>query len=100
VQNLSAALEREVESFNSKIKAREEATASAQQGLQAELERARDQCDELQRQMRLAERQLARLRRPKVLFPPIRTILIHNHVLTWCLAMFPLFSPSVWTLSD
>ena len=66
MQSLAAALECEVESFHNKIKARDEATAFAQQGLQAELESARDDCDELQRQLRMAERQLARLRRPKV----------------------------------
>lgn len=66
VQVLAAALEGEVDSFNSKMKAKEEATALVQQGLLADLESARDDCDELQRQLRLAERQLARLRRPKV----------------------------------
>lgn len=65
LQSLAAALECEMESFNSKMKAREEATAFAQQGLQAELESARDDCDDLQRQLRMAERNLARLRRPK-----------------------------------
>ena len=66
MQSLAAALEREVESFDIKMKAKDEATAFAQQGLQAELESARDDCDDLQRQLRLAEKQLARLRRPKV----------------------------------
>ena len=66
MQNLSTALEREMESFNSKIKAKEENMMLAQQSLQAELEVARDDCDDLQRQLRMAERQLARLRRPKV----------------------------------
>lgn len=69
MQSLAAALEREVDSFNVKMKAKEEATAFAQQSLQAELESARDDCDELQRQLRLAEKQLARLRRPKVRVP-------------------------------
>jgi predicted nucleic acid-binding Zn-ribbon protein len=66
VQSLAAALDNEIQSFNSKIKTKEEAAAVAYQGLQAELETARDDCDDLQKQLRLAERQLARLRRPKV----------------------------------
>lgn len=80
VQSLAAALEREVESYNSKMKAKEEATAFYQQSLQTELETARDDCDEMQRQLRMAERQLARLRRPKVKLYEVPKHLIRMHL--------------------
>lgn len=67
VQALAAALQAEMSSFQQKLQAREEAMQLAQQVLQQEGETTRDECDELRRLLRISERQLARLRKPKVL---------------------------------
>jgi chromosome segregation ATPase len=68
LQALTQAMEAEHAAFMFKLQSKDEAANSAQKSMQEELETARDDCDDLRKRIRVAERQLARLRKPQVCF--------------------------------
>lgn len=66
LQALSATLEAEVAAAQQKLRSREEAMSAAHSEMQRELEGVKDESDELQRKLRVAERQLAQFRKHQV----------------------------------